>query len=104
VDQTQHLKSFFKSSVPDASRSMDRRSSALHTCQYTENSSSGNRIGGQKRILPANSRGAVRNKVAVSRQKVEPTSSSARSELGSASLFSQTITSTNRKSTKNNQN
>jgi hypothetical protein len=104
VDQTQHLKSSFKSSVPDARRSVDRPSSALYTCQHTENSSSSNRISGQKRILPANSRGAVRNKVCVSCQKVEPTSSSARFELGSASLFSQTITSTNRKSTKNNQN
>jgi hypothetical protein len=57
VNQTQHLKSSFKSSVPDARRSMDRSSSALHTCQHTDNSSSGNRIGGQKKILPADSRG-----------------------------------------------
>jgi hypothetical protein len=104
VDQTQHLKSSFKSSVPDARRSVDKPSLALHICQHTNNSSSGNRIGGQKRILPVNSRGTLRNKVGVSRQKVEPASSSPRSELGSASLFSQTITSTNRKSTKNNQN
>jgi hypothetical protein len=56
VDQTQHLKSSFKSSVPDARRSVDRSSSALHTCQHTESSSSGNKIGRQKRILPANIR------------------------------------------------
>jgi hypothetical protein len=33
----------------------------------------------------------MRNKMGVSRQKVEPTSSFTRSELGSASLFPQTI-------------
>jgi hypothetical protein len=104
MDQTQHLKSSFKSSVSGTRRSVNRPSSALRTCKHIENSSSGNIIGGQKRNLPANGRWAVRNKVGVSRQKVEPTSSSARSALGSALLFSQTITSTNRKSTKNNQN